>query len=173
MGFCWYRRKTVSDIIILFLSIIFPLKLIILGLLIIFRARASFSSFLEFRSKKPSENERLTFLSSFLSKKRASSSFGRDWFAAVFVPMIELGSVIGIGDEARGKSASFSDDFFFQTLDFFFFFKTPSLAVLFCDNNNKKAQERELYFKKWKYNRRDWRLTTTHNFSLSLSLFLC
>ena len=55
--------------------------------------------------------------------------------------MIELGSVIGIGDEARGKSASFSDDFFFQTLDFFFFFKTPSLAVLFATTTTKKHKK--------------------------------
>ena len=63
-----------SDIIIIF-SVIFPvegdddelpmftmtlffIELIILGLLITFRARASFSSFLGFRSKKTSENER-------------------------------------------------------------------------------------------------------------------
>ena len=46
------------------------------------------------------------------------------------------------------KALRFSDDFFFQTLDFFFFKGPLALAVLFCDNNNKKAQERELYFKK-------------------------
>ena len=69
----------------------------------------------------------------------------------------------------RKKRWAFPKIFFFRNVRFFFF--KASLAVL-LRQQQQKAKKESIYFKKRKYNRHDWRLTTTHDFSLSLSLSL-